>query len=223
MYILWLLFFWHIGRRRHEVPYGQGHQPRVQVITNMKMKMISSPHSLCGAVLSWPLLFRLFFCYFALFSRYKESGWLMNHTELWCFLFVCLFVLPGSSQGSQLFTKIAGMQMPSSEFESLYHWYHYYHDALLDLGFCSPRLDTSSWVGAPVSWEMSLGDKHRNRTLPLQLGHFSWLSFITTGLRPPANHPLKEARTFANFHKTSIRHQFHFPPLVMFFIGMFVY
>ncbi len=34
--------------------------------------------------------------------------------------------------------------------------------------------------GAPVIWEMSLGDEHRNRTLPLQLGHFSWPSFITT-------------------------------------------
>ncbi len=30
-------------------------------------------------------------------------------------------------------------------------------------------------IGAPVSWEMSLGDEHRNQTLPLQLGHFSWL------------------------------------------------
>ena len=38
-------------------------------------------------------------------------------------------------------------------------------------------LDTSSWLGTPVSWEMSLGDEHKNRnwTLPLQLWHFSWL------------------------------------------------
>ena len=78
----------------------------------------------------------------------------------------CLFVLTGSSQGSQLFTLIAGMQMSSSEFVC--------PDALLDLGFCSPRLDASLQLGAPVSWEMSLGDEHRNRTLPLQLGHFSW-------------------------------------------------
>ncbi len=35
-----------------------------------------------------------------------------------------------------------------------------------------------------------LGDEQRNQTLPLQLGHFSWLCSITTGLRPPANHPL---------------------------------
>ncbi len=81
--------------------------------------------------------------------------------------------------------------MSSSEFVS--------PDALLDLGFCSPWLDASSRLGAPVSWEMSLGDEHRNRSLLLQLGHFSWLSFITTGLRPPANHPLNGARTFANF------------------------
>ena len=83
------------------------------------------------------------------------------------------------------------MQMSSSEFVS--------PDALLDLGFCSPRLDASSWLGAPVSWEMSLGDEHRN--LPLQLGPFSWLSFVTTGLQPPANHPLNGAHTFAIFCK----------------------
>ncbi len=65
-------------------------------------------------------------------------------------------------------------------------------DALLELGFCSPQLHTSLRLGAPDSWEMSLGDVHRNRTLPLQLGYFSWPSFITTGrgLGPPANHPL---------------------------------
>ncbi len=83
------------------------------------------------------------------------------------------------------------MQMSFSEFVS--------PDALLDLGFCSPQLDASSRLEAPVSWEMSLGDEHRNWTLPLQLGHFSWLSFIITSLRPPANHPLNGAHTFANF------------------------
>ncbi len=34
-------------------------------------------------------------------------------------------------------------------------------DALLDLGFCNPRLDTSLRLGAPVSWEMSLGHSMR--------------------------------------------------------------
>ncbi len=48
-------------------------------------------------------------------------------------MFVCLFVLTGSSQGSQCFTLIAGMQVSSSELVS--------SDTLLDLGFCSPRLD----------------------------------------------------------------------------------
>ncbi len=62
-----------------------------------------------------------------------------------------LFVLTGSSQGSQLFTQIAGMQMSSSEFVS--------PDTLLDLGLRSPRLDTSLRLGAPVGWEMSLGDE----------------------------------------------------------------
>ena len=81
--------------------------------------------------------------------------------------------------------------MSSSEFVS--------PDALLDLEFYSPWLDASLRLGAPVSWEMSLGDEHRNRTLPLQLGHFSWLSFITTGLWLPANHPLNGAHTFAIF------------------------
>ncbi len=81
--------------------------------------------------------------------------------------------------------------MSSSEFVS--------PDALLDLGFCSPWLDASLRLGAPVYWEMSLGDEHRNPTLPLQLGHFSWLSFINTGLWPPANHSVNGAHIFANF------------------------
>ncbi len=72
--------------------------------------------------------------------------------------------------------------MSSSEFVS--------PDALLDLESCSLQLDASSQLGAPVSWEMSLGDEHRNRTLLLQFGHFSWLFFITTGLWPPANYVL---------------------------------
>ncbi len=70
--------------------------------------------------------------------------------------------------------------MSSSEFVS--------PEALLDLGFCSPRLDASLRLGAPVSWEMSLGDEHRNRTLPLQLGHFSWhekIERMTKGHRQP--------------------------------------
>ncbi len=65
-------------------------------------------------------------------------------------------------------------------------------DTLLDLGFCSPRLDASLRFGAPVSWEMSLGDE------PLQLRHFSWLSFVATGLWPPANHLLNRARSLAS-------------------------
>ncbi len=40
-----------------------------------------------------------------------------------------------------------------------------------------------------------MGDEHRSRTWPLQLGHFSWLSFITTGFWPPANRPLNGVRT----------------------------
>ncbi len=35
----------------------------------------------------------------------------------------------------------------------------------------------------------------------MKFGHFSWLSFITMGLQPPANHPLNGADTFANFRK----------------------
>ena len=58
---------------------------------------------------------------------------------------------------------------------------------------------------------LSLVDEHRNLTLPLQIGHFSWLSFIATGLRPPANQPLSAASTFAYFFvKTST------PPLISF-------
>ncbi len=95
--------------------------------------------------------------------------------------------------------------MSSSEFV--------FPDALLDLGYCSPQLNTSSRLGAPVSWEMSLGDEHRNQTLPLQLGHFSWLSFITTGLWPPANHPLNGARTFAIFCKNLHSPLISFPNL----------
>ncbi len=81
-----------------------------------------------------------------------------------------------------------GMQKSCSEFVS--------PDILLDLGFCSPRLDTLLQLGAPVSGEMSLGDEHRSWTLPLQLGHFSWLSFLTRGLWPPANHPLNGVLLF---------------------------
>ncbi len=72
--------------------------------------------------------------------------------------------------------------MSSSEFVS--------PDTLLDLGFCSPRLDTLSRLEALVRWEMNLGDEHSNGTLPLQLGHFPWLPFITSDLWPPTNHLL---------------------------------
>ncbi len=78
--------------------------------------------------------------------------------------------------------------MSSSEFVS--------SDALLDLGFCSPRLDALLQLGVPVRWEMSLGDDHRNQTLPLQLGHFSWLSFTTTGLWSPAKSSVKRSLNF---------------------------
>ncbi len=47
-----------------------------------------------------------------------------------------------------------------------------------------------------------MGDEHRNQTLPLQIGHFSWLSFITTGLRPPSN--LNGAQTFGVFFKKKL-------------------
>ncbi len=41
------------------------------------------------------------------------------------------------------------------------------------------------------SWDHGLGRwVYGNQTLPLQLGHFSWPSYITRGLPPPANHPL---------------------------------
>ena len=79
------------------------------------------------------------------------------------------------------------MQMSGPEFV--------FPDSLLELGFCSPRLDTSSRLGAPVSLEMSLGDEHRRP----KLGHFLCLSFITTGLWPSGNHPFNGAHTFANF------------------------
>ena len=90
-------------------------------------------------------------------------------------------------------TQIAGMQMSCAEFVS--------PDALLDLEFCSPQLDASLRLGAPVSWEMVLGDEHRNGILPLQLGHFYCLFSITMGLSPPAKHPLNGAHTFASFCK----------------------
>ncbi len=73
-------------------------------------------------------------------------------------LFVCLFVLTGSSHGSQLLHKLLGCK-------SLVKSFIVSPDALLDLGFCSQRLDASSRLGAPVGWEVSLGDEHMNRTL----------------------------------------------------------
>ena len=82
-----------------------------------------------------------------------------------------------------------------------------FSDALLDLGFCCPLLDTSSRLGAPVSWEMSLGDEHRNRTLPLQLGHFSWLSFITT-----TNIFVKIKRMTKGHRQPGVREQLPRPP-----------
>ncbi len=105
--------------------------------------------------------------------------------------FVCLFVFIYRFKSRvATFTEITGLQTSCSEFAP--------PDTLLDLRFCGPPFDASLRFGARFSWEMSLGDEHRNRTLPLQLGHISWLSSITTGLRPPANLLLNGARTFAN-------------------------
>ncbi len=88
--------------------------------------------------------------------------WMGEHYQVCLFrLFVCI---DGFKSRVITCTQIARMQMSCAEFVS--------PDALLDLGFCSPRLDASSRLGAPVSWEMSLGDEHRNGILPLQLGHF---------------------------------------------------
>ena len=74
--------------------------------------------------------------------------------------------------------------------------------------FCGPGLGTIVATWAPISWEMNLGGEHRNRTLPLQLGHFSWHSLITKGLRPPPNYPLNGARTFIDFVKSSFARKF---------------
>ena len=75
-------------------------------------------------------------------------------------LFVCLYNI---DQGHNFCINCWDANVLCAEFVS--------PDALLDLGFWSRWLETPSRLGAPVSWEMSLGDEHRNRTLQLQLGH----------------------------------------------------
>ena len=72
-----------------------------------------------------------------------------------------------------------------------------WHFALL--GICGSWLEASSQLGAYFGWERSLGHGHRNQTLPLQLGHFSWLSFSTMGLLLPGNHLLNITCTFVGF------------------------
>ncbi len=112
-------------------------------------------------------------------------------------MFVCLFVcIDRFKLRVTTLTYIAGMQMPCTEFVS--------PDTLLDVGFCSPQLDTSLRLEAPVSWEMSLRDEHRNRTLLLQLGHFSWLFFQCHRSSATSKSSVEGALTFANLCKTSI-------------------
>ena len=77
-----------------------------------------------------------------------------------------------------------------------------FSDTLLDLGFCSPQLDASSRLGAPVSCERSLGDEHRKRTLPLQLGRTLFMAFF---LHHGSLVTLNGAYTFSFFVETSIR------------------
>ncbi len=90
-------------------------------------------------------------------------------------LFVWLLVLTGSSQGSQLLHNLLGCNCPF-EFVSFH--------ALLDLGFwVHPRLDLSSQLGAPLSWEMSIGTRpclcsldtfHHNRSLAISKSSVEW-------------------------------------------------
>ncbi len=59
-------------------------------------------------------------------------------------------------------------------------------------------LQSTAWRIVTTWSTCYLGDEPRKRTLPLQLGHFSWLSVITMGLQPPENNILNGAPTFVN-------------------------